>query len=60
MTKFMTSAWLMFRLVCQRVDIDRDLFLAMWRTHSAIEIYDPGPPAPQNQLKSRIDAIFPF
>ena len=60
MTKFMTGAWLMLRLVCQRVEFDRDFFLAMWRNHSAIEIYDPGPSAHQSKLESRIDAIFPF
>ena len=60
MTKFMTSAWLMLRLTYQRIDIDRDLFLTMWRNHSAIEIYEPGNVTRQSQLESRIDAIFPF
>jgi len=60
MTKFMTSAWLMLRLTCQRIDLDRDLFLTMWRNHSAIEIYEPGTVARQSELHSRIDAIFPF
>ena len=60
MTKFMTGAWLIFKLACQRVDLDRDLFLLMWRSQPPIEIYEPGPAMYQCELEARIDAIFPF
>lgn len=41
MTKLMASAYLMFKLICQRIDLDPDLVLAMWRNRPAIEIYEP-------------------
>ena len=41
MTKLMASAYLMFKLICQRIDLDSDLVLAMWRNRPAIEIYEP-------------------
>ena len=52
MTKLMASAYLMFKLVCQRIDLDPDLVLVMWRNRPPIEIYEPGLSArPSQRLK---------
>ncbi len=42
MTKLMTGVYLMFKLISQRIDLDPDLVLVMWRNRPAIEIYEPG------------------
>ena len=53
MTKFMASAWLIIKLMCQRVEIDPDLILVMWCNRPAIEIYEPGLSMGQNRLVCR-------
>jgi hypothetical protein len=42
MTKIMAGAYLILKLICQRIEIDSDLVLIMWRNRPAIEIYEPG------------------
>ena len=42
MTKFMAGAYLILKLICQRIEIDPDLVLVMWCNRPAIEIYEPG------------------
>lgn len=52
MTKFMASAYLMFKLICQRVDLDPELVLVMWRNRPGIEIYEPARSArPSQRIK---------
>ena len=67
MTKLMASAYLMFKLICQRIDLDPELVLVMWRNRPAIEIYEPGPSARPNQrikifsyAHSDVAAGYPF
>lgn len=49
MTKFMAGAYLILKLICQRIEIDPDLVLVMWCNRPAIEIYEPGLSIRQSQ-----------
>lgn len=57
MTKFMAGAYLILKLICQRIEIDPDLVLVMWCNRPAIEIYEPGLSIRQSQRLHR--AILP-
>ncbi len=59
MTKFMASAYLILKLICQRIEIDPDLVLVMWCNRSAIEIYEPGLSIRQSQRLHHIKNILP-
>ena len=53
MTKFMAGAYLILKLICQRIEIDPDLVLVMWCNRPAIEIYEPGLSIRQSQRLHR-------
>ena len=57
MTKFMTSVYLILKLICQRIEIDPDLVLVMWCNRPAIEIYEPGLSVRQSQRLHRVKNI---
>ena len=57
MTKFMTSIYLILKLICQRIEIDPDLVLVMWCNRPAIEIYEPGLSVRQSQQLYRAKNI---
>ena len=59
MTKFMTSVYLILKLICQRIEIDPDLVLVMWCNRPAIEIYEPGLSIRQSQQLHRANNILP-
>ena len=60
MIKILASTFLMIKLVCQRLDVDWELALALWRNRPAIEIVQEDPAARRQALHARIDAAFPF
>ena len=60
MTKFMASAYLILKLICQRIEIDPDLVLVMWCNRPAIEIYEPGLSIRQSQLLHRVKNVLPY
>ncbi len=60
MTKFMASAYLILKLICQRIEIDPDLVLVMWCNRPAIEIYEPGLSVRQGQRLHRVKNVFPY
>ncbi len=59
MTKFMAGAYLILKLICQRIEIDPDLVLVMWCNRPAIEIYEPGLSIRQSQRLHHIKNILP-
>lgn len=59
MIKIVVGTWLMVKLACRSLDIDRDLFLLMWRNQPVVEIFEPGM-ARVHRLEAQIDALFPF
>ena len=59
MTKFMTSVYLILKLICQRIEIDPDLVLVMWCNRPAIEIYEPGLSVRQSLRLYRTNNILP-
>ena len=59
MTKFMAGAYLILKLICQRIEIDPDLVLVMWCNRPAIEIYEPGLSIRQSQLLHRVKNVLP-
>ena len=58
MTKFMTSVYLILKLICQRIEIDPDLVLVMWCNRPAIEIYEPGLSVRQSLRLYRTKSVF--
>ena len=59
MTKFMAGAYLILKLICQRIEIDPDLVLVMWCNRPAIEIYEPDLSIRQSQRLHHIKNILP-
>ena len=59
MTKFMAGAYLILKLICQRIEIDPDLVLVMWCNRPAIEIYEPGLSIRQSQRLHHIKNVLP-
>lgn len=59
MVKLVVGTWLMVKLACRSLDIDRDLFLLMWRNQPVVEIFEPGGTR-DCRLEAHIDALFPF
>ena len=59
MTKFMAGAYLILKLICQRIEIDPDLVLVMWCNRPAIEIYEPGLSIRQSQRLYRAKNVLP-
>lgn len=60
MTKLLISVYLMFKLTSRCLELDRDLFLLLWRNQPAIEIFEEGIGARVRRLEVQIDAVFPF
>lgn len=60
MKKLMLSTWLVVRLVCRGIELDRDMVLVLWRNEPAIEIFEAGLSVSIRRLEAKIDAVFPF
>ncbi len=60
MTKLFISLWLMVKLTSRGLELDRDLFLLLWRNQPAIEIFEEDMAARVRRLEVQIDAVFPF
>lgn len=59
MIKLLVGAWLMLKLASRSLEMDRDLFLLMWRNQPVVEICEPGS-IRTRRLEAQIDALFPF
>ena len=60
MLRVFAGAILMARLACQRLEVDWELCLALWRAQPAIEIVLESPGARKGRLLERLDEVYPY
>jgi hypothetical protein len=58
--RFLTTAALMARLACQRLDVNWELCMHLWLNRPVIEVVLEDPAARRRMLARRVNEMFPF